>query len=438
MPINTFEGYHYDKTTGANYYHGIDVGKGGYVYSVPGMYEDVWAFDVGSMHPNSFIQLGYLGEYTKRYKELLDFRLAVKHKDYEAAKKMLDGKAEEYLNDDKSAKQLASAAKTILNSAYGVSYAQFPTPIRHPMNENNIVALRGALFMKTLQDELEQKENMLVIGIKTDCIKVAHPTEKQKQFILDFGKKYGYTFEVEHVFEKFCLKDKANYVGKCAAEDPDCPGEWLAVGDFFSEPYLFKTLFSHEPIEFKDLCETKSVKTQMYLDMNESLPCCVQDEAMLEKLAKKGITDGPEVEALKKHIEEGHDYHFVGRVGSFCPIKSGCGGGLLVKLNDRTGKYDAVTGAKGYRWLEAEGVKLLHKDADVDLSYHRKLVDKARESLQEQADKCGKDLNWFLDDSTPDYPEDEILPWCAPKDCATCDGYDVCHDYMHKVEKERL
>ena len=36
---------------------------------------------------------------------------------------------------------------------------------------------------------------------------------------------------------------------------------------------MFKSLFSSEAIiEFNDLCETRSVYTAMYLDMNEDLP----------------------------------------------------------------------------------------------------------------------------------------------------------------------
>ena len=39
------------------------------------------------------------------------------------------------------------------------------------------------------------------------------------------------------------------------------------------------------------------------------------------------------------------------------------------------GKYYAAAGTKGYRWLEAEMVKQLNKEDDIDLTYHRTLVD---------------------------------------------------------------
>jgi hypothetical protein len=84
----------------------------------------------------------------------------------------------------------------------------------------------------------------------------------------------------------------------------------------------------------------------MYLDMNENLG---KDE---------------------------HNYIFVGKVGRFCPIKEGCGGGLLMRRNN-TGGYGAVGGTKGYRWLESTLVKDAGKENDIDVSYYQKLADDA-------------------------------------------------------------
>ena len=51
-------------------------------------------------------------------------------------------------------------------------------------------------------------------------------------------------------------------------------------------------------------------------------------------------------------IEKGHDYHFIGKVGQFCPMKDGYGAGLLMREKD--GRYYAATGSKGYRWMESD------------------------------------------------------------------------------------
>ena len=79
-----------------------------------------------------------------------------------------------------------------------------------------------------------------------------------------------------------------------------------------------------------------------------------------------------------------HNYIFVGKVGSFCPIKTGCGGGLLMREKD--GKYSAATGSKGYRWLESEMVKTLGKESDIDISYYRKMVDDAIDTIAKYGD----------------------------------------------------
>lgn len=396
-----FPGYEY--VNGHNMYHGIDVGKGGYVYADPGMYiGDIVTYDSISHHPHSFIALNYAGKYTDRFEMLLKTRAYIKHKDFDSARKMFDGKLEPWLKDESMAKSLSKALKIAINSVYGLSSATFDNPFRDPRNVNNIVALRGALFMVNLKEEVEKK-GFKVIHIKTDSIKILNPTPELANYINEYAAKYGYEFEIEHKFSRICLVNDAVFIAKLSDDDPEDPGKWTATGTQFQQPYVFKTLFSHENIEFEDMCETKSVKTALYLDMNEQLPQLTSEESkeldMLSDYYSNGRTRdmddkfwdkihkkyGPNfgVDELNQRIEElyskeqsSHDYHFVGKVGQFCPIKSGCGGGLLVRENDGSG-YSSATGAKGYRWLESETVRLLNKQNDIDKSYYIKKVDEA-------------------------------------------------------------
>ena len=67
--------------------------------------------------------------------------------------------------------KFSTALKTAINSVYGLTSASFDNPCRDPRNKNNIVALRGALFMKTLQDEVVSK-GFKVAHIKTDSIQI--------------------------------------------------------------------------------------------------------------------------------------------------------------------------------------------------------------------------------------------------------------------------
>lgn len=367
-----FEGYLFEN--GKSTYKGFEVGEGGFVWAAPGTYGRVVTFDVASMHPSSIIAENLFGPYTKNFEDILQARIAIKHKDFDKAKSMLDGKLSKYLDDPGNAKALSQALKIAINSVYGLTAAKFENPFRDIRNVDNIVAKRGALFMIDLKQAVEEMGGK-VVHIKTDSIKVLNPTNDIYEFIIEMGLEYGYTFEVEHVFERFCLVNDAVYIAKLASDDPEMPGQWTATGTQFQVPYVFKTLFSHEKIEFADLCESKSVTSgALYLDMNEDLEPVDELEKQLEKLKKKGASE-EELAGLQERISHGHNYIFIGRVGLFCPIKKGCGGGILYREKD--GKYNAAAGTKGYRWLEAEAVKNLGKEDDIDKGYYRTLVDAA-------------------------------------------------------------
>lgn len=273
--INAFPGYEF--VDGKNIYRGTDVGKGGYVYAEPGMYGNIALLDVASMHPHSAINLNAFGEYTQHFKDLVDARIAIKRKDFDKARKMFGGKLAPYLDDETTAKNLTQALKIAINSVYGLTSANFDNPFRDIRNKNNIIALRGALFMRTLQDEV-QKRGFKVAHIKTDSIKIPDATPEIIEFVMDFGRKYGYEFEHEATYDRMCLVNDAVYIAKYDN------GEWTATGTQFQIPYVFKKLFSKEDILFDDLCETKSVTSSLYLDMNENLPNVSSLEKELNKV----------------------------------------------------------------------------------------------------------------------------------------------------------
>lgn len=251
--------------------------------------------------------------------------------------------------------------------------------------------------MRTLQDEVQQR-GFTVAHIKTDSIKIPGATPEIIDFCMKFAEKYGYTFEHEATYEKMCLVNNAVYIAKymdatdCKARYGYVPGDnekeggkWTATGTQFQIPYVFKTLFSKDPIQFEDLCETKSVsKGAIYLDKNEGLP------------------DGE------------HKYIFVGRVGQFCPIVKGAGGALLLRESgvDDAGnrKYASVTGAKDYRWLESEMVYQLHMEESIDKEYFNREVDDAVKEIA----KYGDFERFVADDSgeppwqKPDIPWDDV------------------------------
>ena len=380
-----FPGYKFE--AGVSTYKGETVGEGGYVYAEPGMHYHVALLDIASMHPHSLIAECLFGpEFTRRFREIVEGRVNIKHEAWYIVNSMLGGVLTPYvqkvINGEMRTKDLANALKTAINSVYGLTSANFDNPFRDIRNKDNIVAKRGALFMIDLKEEV-QKRGFTVAHIKTDSIKIPNATPEIIQFVMDFGRKYGYTFEHEATYDRMCLVNDAVYI--CRYDD----GHWDATGTQFAVPYVFKTLFSKEKIEFNDLCETKSVTSALYLDMNEHLPDVSEAEKDLAKIEtkfKKGEIDEAEYNTRKEEygliIATGHDYKFIGKVGAFCPIKPGCGGGLLVREKD--GKYYSATGSKGYRWLESEMVQ--NNQDIIDISYYKELVDAAVETISEYGD----------------------------------------------------
>ena len=426
-----FPGYKFEG--GKSLYRGEEVGEGGYVYAEPGMYGDIALLDIASMHPSSIIAEELFGpEYTKRFQEIKDARVEIKHKNFEKARKMLNGALAKYLTDEGSADSLAQALKIAINSVYGLTSANFENPFRDNRNKDNIVAKRGALFMVNLKHEV-QKRGFTVAHIKTDSIKIPDATPEIIQFVMDYGKMYGYVFEHEATYDRMCLVNNAVYIAKYSTGEK-CqqaygyipsdirkhPGEWTATGTQFQIPYVFKRLFSKEEIMFEDMCETKSVTTALYLDTNETLPDVSDLEVERDKLWKQ-INDPKRlnepmkaecarIEELEPLIEAGHNYIFVGKVGSFCPMKPGYNGGLLLRevVDKKTGKksYASAGGAKGYRWLESEMVKQLGKEDGIDRGYYDAMVDTAVADISQYGD-----FEWFVSDDPYIRAEDDTPPW---------------------------
>ena len=412
--INSFPGYEFiefgDDNKSHNIYRGTDLGFGGYIVSNPGIYGNVALLDIVSLHPHSIIAMNCFGEYTQHFKDLLDARVAIKNGDFDTARTMLGGRLAPFLEDESQAGDLAQALKIAINSVYGLSSAKFDNPFRDNRNKNNIVALRGSLTMRTLQDEVE-KRGYKIVAIKTDSIKIADADKEIIDFCMEFAKKYSYKFEFESFYDRICQINDADYIarykdaeycektfGFVPKDNKKHEKEWTATGKQFAIPYVFKTLFSKEPINFDDMCETFSVKSALYLDMNETLPDVTVYEKEFEKAEnkfKKGKLSDTTFEAtcedLLSKIEEGHDYQFIGKVGQFTPVKPGKGGGVLVRKQGE--KYYAAANSTGYHWLESDILRNGDYNDIIDKSFYRNLTDK----MVDEINKYG-DFEWFVSD----------------------------------------
>ena len=416
-----FPGYTFDKFKKISIYKGEEIGEGGLVRATPGAYGYAKTYDVTSMHPHSAAAEYVFGKYTPGYYDLVKARIAIKHNDMELLGRLFNGKLQKYLTDKDIMKQLSTALKTPINAVYGLTAANFDNNLRHPDNVDNIVAKRGALFMMDLRDAVIER-GYTIFHIKTDSLKVLNPDDYIEQFIMEFGKRYGYSFEVEHEFEKICLVNDAVYIAKVTETDADwckerdkaiskgeeIPTRWTATGTQFQIPYVFKTLFSKEPIKFEDVCKVINVsKGALYLDFNENLPDVSKWERLKElkveskdyganmtwEVAKDLGWNKSELnfyldnlslsdEDLDEMISQGHNRQFIGKVGDFCPIISGYDGAELVCLNEQ-GKYVSPSGTKDVRWLEASYVKDHGLEDKINYEYFNALVNDAIKSIKD-------------------------------------------------------
>lgn len=404
-------------------YRDEEIGEGGYVYAEPGMYTNVALLDITSMHPYSSLDECIFGpRYTRVLFELIHARVEIKHENWDVVRTLLGGALSPYVDmvlaGEITAEELSLALKTAINSIYGLTSAKFPNKFKDPRNVDNIVAKRGELFMIDLKHAV-QEQGYTVAHIKTDSIKIPNATPSIIQFVMDFGKKYGYAFEHEATYDRMCLVNKAVYIARYKTGKH--AGEWTATGAQFRQPYVFKFLFSKEPITFDDMCEVRNVKSALYLDMNEGLPphpYTKEDydsdvERMTNGLAKKAMKPGLDYEKLCAETKESilndpkiklpeigemvdtHQYSFIGRAGQFTPILDGHGGGVLMR--DQDGKMVSAPDSDGYRWLESEMVRKMGLTDCVNLDFYREKVD---EAVSEISQYC--DFDWFVSNDEPD------------------------------------
>ena len=242
--------------------------------------------------------------------------------------------------------------------------------------------------MENLKNEV-QRRGFTVAHIKTDSIKIPNATNDILHFVEEYGKLYGYKFDHEVTYERMCLVNDAVYIAKgdtventlaqygyIPSKQKKYSGKWTATGKQFQVPYVFKSLFSKEPITVQDMYEVNSVTTALYLDMNENLS------------------------------PDDHNYIFVGKCGAFCPVLPGKNGGLLVREKD--GKYSYASGSKGYRWLELEQILSTHRENDIDRSYYESLCQKAKDEISKY---CNFDI--FVSDMpfSSTYGTNNTPPW---------------------------
>jgi hypothetical protein len=189
---------------------------------------------------------------------------------------------------------------------------------------------------------------------------------------MDFAKQYGYEFEHEATYDRMCLVNDAVYIAKYATAE-DCiaqygyspgdnkkkGGKWTATGTQFQIPYVFKKLFSKEEITFDDLCETKSVTSSLYLDMNEDLPDVTLYEKQLDKLEKK----------WKKERSEKHVVNMETFKTTADPFVAEERDRLMAEIAKGTSTVTLYTTAKDYMQLKKQNTFTLTNKTGVTIDH---------------------------------------------------------------------
>lgn len=147
--------------------------------------ENVKLLDVASMYPNIILNINGLGIATKKYKEILDRRIKVKHQD----------------------KTLSDALKLILNSVYGNLKNKYST-LHNPACARS-VCVYGQVALYEVCKKISPF--VTIVNINTDGVAFIPHGEQYKKVWEEWEKEFNLTLEEDH-FDLFIQKDVNNYI----------------------------------------------------------------------------------------------------------------------------------------------------------------------------------------------------------------------------------
>lgn len=149
--------------------------------------ENVKLLDVASMYPHIILNIDGLGHATQKYKDLLDERVRIKHKD----------------------KVRSDALKLILNSVYGNLKNKYST-LNNPKCAVTVCAY-GQIALYELCKRLSPFAT--IVNINTDGVAFIPHSDDYKQIWHEWEKDFSLTLE-EDEFDLFIQKDVNNYIAK--------------------------------------------------------------------------------------------------------------------------------------------------------------------------------------------------------------------------------
>ena len=149
--------------------------------------ENIKLADVGSMYPSILINLNGLGDRTKSYKEILDYRLMLKHQ----------GKKDEQ-----------APYKLILNSTYGLLNNKY-SQLNNPTLAYSI-CIHGQVAVYELARRLAEI-GAKIININTDGVAYQYDGEDDELIKKEWEKEFNLNLDTDY-FKKWIQKDVNNYI----------------------------------------------------------------------------------------------------------------------------------------------------------------------------------------------------------------------------------
>ncbi|WP_425539417.1 hypothetical protein [Microaceticoccus formicicus] len=148
---------------------------------------DVKLADVSSMYPNILILLDGLKDKTKYYKDILDYRLKLKH----------EGKKEEQ-----------APLKLVLNSTYGILNNKF-SQLNNPHLAYSI-CIYGQISLYVLSQRLAQM-GARIININTDGVAYSYTGDEDIKIFKNWEEEFGLNLEIDR-FSNWIQSNVNNYI----------------------------------------------------------------------------------------------------------------------------------------------------------------------------------------------------------------------------------
>lgn len=293
--------------------------------------ENVKLLDVASMYPHIILNINGLGHATEKYKELLEERVRIKHKD----------------------KVRSDALKLILNSVYG------NLKNKYSMLNNPKCALSVCVYGQIALYELCKRlsATCTIININTDGVAFIPHTDNYKDIWSEWEKDFKLTLEEDN-YDLFIQKDVNNYIAK-RGDRLTCKG-----GD--TTRYHEDAIFRNNNARILDIALVDKLVYDK--DVLETLEENLDKPHLYQYILQAGNT------FLGTFDAEGNQYNKVNRVfaakeGDFCLYKKRADGGL-VRFADAPMKM--------FLWND-DCDKLENFEKIIDLNHYYQIVTKRLE-----------------------------------------------------------